>query len=185
MQGSIRNNKNLNLTQNQILITIKQFWIKIPESNYLKTILNNKDNFEIRCSSVVLMGLQISTEAGKNTRTGSEFLPTISTWVANYMYLKKSKTTIFRDHYDCCVYNLCNVLIVLKYFRKLLPSRTCEIGGLRASNWLGGSSWRKGVCRLHELYNRWTFHILHVKRIRLPWKCKYVHKIFKIHVYLN
>lgn len=102
MQGSIRNNKNLNLTQNQILITIKQFWIKIPESNNLKTILNNKDNFEIRYSSVVWMGLQISTEAGKNTRMGSEFLPTISTWVANYF--KKSKTTIFRDHYDCCVY---------------------------------------------------------------------------------
>lgn len=116
MQGSIRNNKNLNLTQNQILMTIKQFWIKIPESNNLKTILNNKDNFEIRCSSVVWMGLQISTEAGKNTRTGSEFLPTISTWVANY--LKKSKTTICRDHYDCCVYNLCNVLIVLKIFQE-------------------------------------------------------------------
>lgn len=46
MQGSIRNNKNLNLTQNQILITIKQFLIKIPESNNLKTFLNNKDNFE-------------------------------------------------------------------------------------------------------------------------------------------
>lgn len=166
-------------------IKIKRFqiWQIIKALLWCKYQLLSLPNFKLRCSSVVWMGLQISTEAGKNTRTGSEFLPTISTWVANY--LKKSKTTICRDHYDCCVYNLCNVLIVLKYFRKLLPSRTCEIGGLRASNWLGGSSWRKGVCWLHELYNRWTFHILHVKRIRLPWKCKYVHKIFKIHVHLN
>lgn len=54
-----------------------------------------------------------------------------------------------------------------KYSRELLPSRNRKIGGVRASNWFGGSGWWKGVCWLPELYNQWTLHKLRSKRIRL------------------
>lgn len=144
--------------------------------------MDNKDNFILRCSSAVWMEPQISTEVGMNTRTGLEILTAISTWVA--YYLKKIKTTFFTDHYHWYIHKFYNVVLVndVKHFRKLLPLRTCEIGWLRASNWLGGSGWWKSICRLHELYNRWTFYILLVKRIRLPRKCRYVHKAWNIQV---
>lgn len=105
-------------------------------------------------------------------------------YMGSLLFKKKIKTTLFTDHYHWYIYKFYNVVLVndVKHFRKLLPLRTCEIGWLRASNWLGGSGWWKSICRLHELYNRWTFYILLVKRIRLPRKCRYVYKAWNIQV---